>query len=781
MKRVCFIAATLAFVVAALQARAPEVPGVPKVPGAPGVQAQSNRALLDKYCIGCHNERAKVAELTLDTMDPANPAAHAEQWEKVVRKLRGRLMPPPNMPQPDGAAIDAFVAALETSLDRAAAAAPNPGRVSLHRLNRAEYANSVRALFGIDVDAKALLPADDISGGFDNIASVLTVSPSFLEQYVGAARVVAGLAVGDPPAATPVTTLLRGNGEPPAPGPGGLPLGTQGGALVEHFFPVDGEYELRVAANAIAFLDGARVGPGARVPVTAGTHKVGVALPARSLVENEQMLHGFIPGLPAQNYGTFGPQRGPGIVPPGAIEVNGPFNPAVAPLDTPARQKLLVCRPAQSAGRPERVEGPATPSEIACATRILSAVARRAFRRPVTDADMAAPLAFFKDGRATGDFEDGIRVGLMAILASPKFLYRAELPPARVPASGVYPIGDLELASRLSFFFWSQIPDDELLELAVKGRLSDPAVLERQVRRMLADPRSKALVTNFAGQWLTVRALDSAEPDAVLFPAFSADLRDAFRREMELFVDSIFREDRSVVDLLTADYTFVNERLARHYGMAGIVGPQFRRVPLVDSHRHGLLGKGAVLMVTSYPNRTSVVLRGAWILENILGTPPAAPPPDVEAFPENTEGKKARTVRAIMEEHRKNPTCNACHGVIDPLGFALENFDAIGSWRAKDRWAGDAIDTSGRLVDGTALAGPDDLRRALTRRPGQFVQTFTEKLMMYALGRSVEHHDMPTVRAIVRDAARDNYRFSSIVLGIVKSAPFRTAKAISEN
>jgi mono/diheme cytochrome c family protein len=724
------------------------------------------RTLLDQYCVVCHNQRLKTGGLMLDTTDVAAPSAHAEVWEKVVRKLRGGLMPPPGARQPERTAVDALVSYLETSLDRAAAAAPNPGRVSLHRLNRVEYANSIKALFAIDVDASTLLPADDISGGFDNIASVLKVSPSFLEQYVGAARAVSDLAVGDTPPSQPVTTLVRGGkSNLPPDGPGGLPLGTQGGTLVEHFFPVEGEYELKGPAGSLVFVDGARV-PSGRVTIKAGTHKVGAASPARSFVESEAALHSFIPSVPAPVYGqTFGPRAGPGVVPPGAIQITGPYNPAGVALETPARQRLFVCRPAKQT------------DELSCATRILSTVARRAFRRPVTDADLQAPLAFFKDGRSTGTFEDGIRVGLMAILASPKFLYRAELPPQSTAAGGAYTIGDLDLASRLSFFLWSQIPDDELLDLAGKNRLSDPAVLERQVRRMLADPRSRALVTNFAAQWLNVRGLDSVEPDAVLFPSFSPDLRDAFRTEMELFVDSIFREDRSLLALLDADYTFVNERLAAHYGIPDVRGPQFRRVTLTDSHRRGLLGKGAVLMVTSYPNRTSVVLRGAWILENLLGTPPAAPPPDVEGFAENKEGEKARTVRQIMEQHRSKPTCNACHGVIDPMGFALEPFDAIGAWRSKDRDAGTSIDASGTLVDGTAIGGPDDLRQTLVRRPGQFVQTVTEKLLTYALGRNVEYYDMPAVRAIVRDAARDGYHFSSIVMGIVRSRPFRQMAA----
>jgi hypothetical protein len=432
-------------------------------------------------------------------------------------------------------------------------------------------------------------------------------------------------------------------------------------------------------------------------------------------------------------------------------------------LDTPSRRRIFVCQPANAA------------DEIPCATRIFSTTARRAFRRPVTDKDLAAPLQFFKEGRSVGGtFDAGIQSGLMTILASPKFLYRAEPVPAGAATGSVHKVTDLELASRLSFFLWSQIPDDELLNVAIKGRLSEPAVLDQQVRRMLADPRARALVSNFALQWLRIR--DLPDPDAILFPNFDQGLKAAFRREMDLFLESIIREDRKALELLTADYTFVNERLAAHYGIPDIRGSHFQRVVLPNSQRHGLLGKGAILLATSYPNRTAPVLRGAWILENISGTPPAAPPPDVEGFKDNKEGEKALTVREIMEQHRANPSCNSCHAVMDPLGFALENFDAVGEWRSKDRWAGIRIDASGNLVDGTPVSSPDDLRKALTRRPEQFVQTLTEKLMMYGLGRSVEYFDMPTVRRIVRDTARQEYRFSSIILGIVKSPAFQLKK-----
>jgi mono/diheme cytochrome c family protein len=753
-----------------------------------------DRVLLDQYCVGCHNQRARVANLTLDTMDLAHLSADAEAWEKVVRKLRGGLMPPPGARRPDQATVDRFVSTLERSLDQVAAASPNPGRVALHRLNRAEYAAAIEDLLGLPIDASALLPQDDEADGFDNIASVLTVSPSFLDQYISAARVVTTRAIGNP-SPRPGSITYR---PPPGTNQGrhveGLPLGTRGGLLVEHLFPADGEYKLNIGGLATAgyvrgmeyrhtlvvTIDGARVfekqiggeedlkaidqkqapavaainGRFQNIPVTvtAGPHRIGVTFVARSYAESDEVLHAFRPG--------GGEERIPRV---GSLEVLGPFNP-VGLSDTPSRQRIFVCRPTSA------------DTEAACATKIFSTFARRAFRRPVTDRDLEAPLAFFNTARGTADFDMAIRDGLITILASPKFLFRAEQLPANAAPGRVYRITDLDLASRLAFFLTGGLPDDELLEVAERGQLADDRVLEGQVRRLLADPRSTSLVTNFAFQWLRVRLIDTIDPDAVAFPNFDAALRDAFRREIELFVESILREDRSVLDLLTADHTFVNERLALHYGIPNVRGERFRRVTLADPNRWGLLGKGSVLMATSYPNRTAPVLRGAWILENIIGTPPAAPPPDVEGFKENKAGEKALSVRQIMEQHRANPSCNACHGVMDPLGFALENFDAIGEWRAKDRDAGTAIDASGQLVDGTAIGGPSDLRKALMGRPEQFVQTMTEKLLTYALGRSVEYYDMPTVRAIVRETARDGYRFSSIVMGIVRSAPFQMKK-----
>jgi len=757
-----------------------------------------DRTLLDQYCVTCHNQRTKTAGVAFDTMDVADVSKNADVWEEAVRKLRGGLMPPAGVRRPPQADVDRFVSALEQSLDRAALANPNPGRVALHRLNRAEYANAIEDLFGLRIDAAALLPKDDEADGFDNVASVLTVSPSFLEQYISAARVVTNQALGNK-AQKPVSQTYRpARGTDQSMRVEGLPLGTRGGLIVEHLFPADGEYKININGLAgagyvrgpeyvhtlVITLDGVKVFAGRiggeddikaidqqqasavaaingrfqNIPlkVTAGPHKFGVTFLARTFAESDDVLGSFKPGALEDR-----------IVRLGSVEILGPFS-LDGLGDTPARKRILVCRP----------ETPR--DETACASRIFSNLSHRAFRRPPTPQDLEAPLTFYRAARKEGDFEFAIREALPAILASPKFLYRAELTPAGTKAGTTHRITDLELASRLSYFLTGRGPDEQLLATAEKGLLNQPKTLDSQVRRLLADARSQSLVTSFAFQWLKLRALDDADPDAILFPNFDDALREAFKREMELFVRSVFSEDRSVLDLLTADYTFVNERLALHYGIPNVRGTGFRRVTLTDANRFGLLGKGGLLTVTSYANRTAPVLRGAWILENVMGTPPAAPPPDVEGFPENKDGEKARSVREIMETHRAKPSCNACHGIMDPLGFALENFDAVGEWRTADRWAGTTIDAAGKLIDGTPVGGPVDLRKALMRRPDQFVQTLTEKLMTYGLGRSVEYYDMPAVRQIVRDAARDNYRFSSIVMGIVKSTPFQMRKAVSE-
>jgi len=769
----------------------------------PPVQRTPQRALLDQYCVTCHNQRTKTAGVMFDNMDLSDVSRQADVWEKAVRKLRGGMMPPPGVRRPDQAAIESFVSWLENSLDQAAAVDPNPGRVALHRLNRAEYANAIEDLVGLRVDASALLPKDDEANGFDNVANVLKVSPSFLDQYISAARFVINQAVGTATPKTTSTVFRTPRGVDQHVHVEGLPLGTRGGILVEHLFPADGEYQFNIGNLATAgyvrgmeyrhtvvmTVDGARVFQqelggeddmkaidqqqaravaaingrfqNIRLNVKAGPHKVGVTFVARTFAESDNTFFSFVP--------SEGVDRIPTIR---TVEVIGPFN-ALGLSDTPSRHRIFVCRPEPSGTGIE---------ESACARKIISAFAQRAFRRPVTEQDLAAPLAFYRTAREEEDFDAGIRNALTTILSSPKFLYRAESVPEHLAQSS-YRISDLDLASRLSFFLWSRLPDDELLGVASSRKLSDPKVLEQQVRRLLADPRAQSLVTNFAFQWLKVRNIDNIDPDAVQFPNFDEPLREAFKREMELFVDSIIREDRSVLDLLTANYTFVNERLALHYGIPNVRGERFRRVTLEDPNRFGLLGKGSVLMVTSYPNRTAPVLRGAFILENISGTPPSPPPPNVEGFKENKAGEKARSVREIMEQHRANPSCNACHGVMDPLGFAFENFNAIGEWRVKDQDAGTSIDASGKLADGTSISGPVDLRKALMKHPEQFVQTMTEKMLTYALGRTVEYYDMPTVRKIVREAARDDYRFSSIVMGIVKSPPFqmRRVEKLSSN
>jgi hypothetical protein len=737
----------------------------------PAATVSAHRAMLDHYCVTCHNQKAKTAGLTFDTMDLSQVGKDSAVWERAVRKLRGGMMPPPGMPRPDPATVNSFVTFLEASLDQAALAAPNPGTVSLHRLNRAEYQNAMKDILGVDVDAAALLPRDDISNGLDNIANVLKVSPSFLDQYISAAREVSRLAISHPPPVEPVRAVLQGQPADPA----ALPIGTQGGVVVKHLFPFDGDYNFSISGPYPIFtIDGLPVSLNSGfVHLNAGLHELGLTSPAHSFAEPEGMLQSFIPGRAFPGYGFAPGGAGPGgrRAPSGpSIEVIGPYHQTGKPVETASRALIFVCKP------------PSESEEASCASRILSEVAHRAFRRPVTARDLAAPMAFFKEGRAnSGNFEGGIQNGIIAILASPKFLYRAEPPPAGLAPGTNYRLSDLELASRLSFFLWSTVPDGELLAVAEQGKLKDPKVFEQQVRRMLASERSRSLVTNFASEWLRLRDIDTIDPDPFIYPNFDPSLRASFRRELELFVDSIQREDRSVLDLLTANYTFVNERLALHYGIPNVRGEEFRRVILPDSTRYGLFGKAAVLMVTSYANRTSVVLRGNYILENITGTPPSPPPPNVPAFKENKEGEKPHTVRETMELHRANPTCNACHGIIDPLGFALENFDTVGAWRDKDRYTRTAIDASGKLMDGTIVNGPDDLRKALMSRPAEFVQTMTEKFLMYALGRDLSPYDMPTVRKIVRDAARDNYRFSSIVMGIAQSAPFQMERTPEES
>jgi len=783
---------------AALGAEAPAAQQV-SVGGNPHSQAlQANWKLIQEYCTECHNATDWAGGVAFDTMQAETAADDAEVWEEAVRKLRGTLMPPPGKPQPDAASRQAFVASMEGFLDASAAGKPQPGSVGLHRLNRTEYANAIEDVLGLKIDPSSLLPRDDKSDGFDNVADVLKISPAFLEQYLSAARQVSMQALGNPAA------RIQSRIYPGAPDAGqyvhieGLPLGTRGGMVVEHDFPVDGEYELTIEGlvgggypwgvmdenTLIITLDGVRVfeqklggekdleavdvdraaGVGEingrfrniRQHVKAGRHEVGVTFLAKTAAESHETLHLFVPvaGMALHVNGIL---SGPRIA---NIEIRGPYAPQGV-SDTPSRRKIFVCQPKNAA------------EELPCAETILSTLARKAFRRPVTGTDLAGALAFYEEGRAQGTFDTGIQKGIMAILVSPKFLYRAHKPPAGASPGQAFRISDVDLASRLSYFLWSRGPDEELIGLAAQGRLHQPEVLNAQVRRMLADPRAHALVTNFAFQWLNVHGLELVDPDPDLFPDYTADLVHAFERELELFIGSLFEQDRSVVDLLTADHTYVNERLALHYGIKNVRGSQFQRVTWKQPGRHGLMGKGAFLMVTSYANRTTPVLRGTYILEKFLGAPPAAPPPDVQAFVETQEGGVALTVRERLESHRASPSCNSCHGVIDPLGLALENFNAIGQWRAKDIDAGVAIDATGQLTDGTPLHGPDDLRNALVQRSEQFVQTFTEHLMTFALGRGVKYYDMPRVRAIVRDAAKQDYRLSAIVLGIVNSDAFQ--------
>ena len=736
----------------------------------PAAPVNPNQALINRYCVTCHNQKLRTAKLALDTLDLAHPEKDALLWERAIRKLRGGMMPPIGMPRPTADAVNSLASYLEDSLDKAALANPNPGSVRIHRLNRAEYANAIRDLFGIEVNAASLLPTDDISDGFDNIADVLKVSPSFLDQYIMAARAVAKQAIGTPVSAKNVKTTFRGM-DPKVP----LPPGARAGITAEFMAPFEGDYEIRAAGNPVIFtIDGANVDTAGRTHLKAGRHALVSALAPHSFTESEGELFGFIPGAAGTGYASTGIVSGGALLVNGSassrvrgaavnITVDGPYNPTGPAVDSVSRTRIFVCR------EPDPKE------ETACASRILSNLARQAFRRPVTAKDMAPLMQFYNEGRQTGTFEGAIENALVAMLSSAKFLYRVEAPPAGGGPGSVYRLNDTELASRLSFFLWSSIPDDELLSVAEQGKLRDPQVLDHQVRRMLADPRAKTLTTNFAFEWLKIRDMDAMEPDPYVYPSFDRPLRAALKTEIEMFIDSIFREDHSVVDLLDANYTFVNERLAAHYAIPNVRGDEYRRVTLNDPARFGLLGKGAVLMVTAYPNRTSPVLRGAYILESILGTPPSPPPPNVPPFKENKDGEKAKTVRAILEEHRANPTCNSCHGVMDPLGFALENFDTVGSYRTMDRFTRTMIDTGGKLVDGTVLTGPNDLRAALLKRHDQFVQTMTEKLMTYALGRGVQYYDMPSIRRIVKEAGRDHYRFSTIVRGIVTTPEFQSS------
>ena len=776
----------------------------------------AEQALLDRYCVTCHNDNLRTAGLALDAVDVTRVGDHAETWEKVVGKLRAGMMPPAGRPRPDRATYARLTSYLETELDRAAAADPDPGRTdALRRLNATEYRNAIRDLLDLEVDVAALLPADDSSAGFDNV-SLGGLDPGRLERYLTAARRISRLAVGAPVRSPVADAFIVPSDLNQTGHVEGLPFGTRGGTTVRYTFPVDAHYELRVELgkswnsnrvgglrrphDVVITLDGEPVevltvaprprrGPGAalqyqtvdrpadadlavRIPVTAGPHVVGAAFVDRD------------PGLVERHRQPFlkvhitvgGDQRTqPNVY---SITVTGPFD-ATGPGDTPSRRRIFTCTPADAAD-----------AEAACAAEILSTLARRAYRRPVTGADVAVLLQFFEEGRSGADFDAGIEMALQRLLVSPEFLLRVERDPEGRDPEGrdpegrdpdrPYLVSDLELASRLSFFLWSSLPDDALIDAAAAGTLRDPAVLESHVRRMLADPRAESLVTNFAAQWLYLRNLTAVSPDFIVFPDFDETLRRALRRETELFFESIVREDRNAIDLLTADYTFVNERLAKHYGLPGIYGSHFRRIALPpDSPRGGLLGHGSILAVTGYATRTSPVVRGKWVLENLLGTPPPPPPPNVPPLREE-KSDAVLSMRERMVEHRRNPVCASCHAQMDPVGLSLENFDAIGRWRTLTEGFA-PIDASGSLPDGTTFDGVAGLRQALVSRADQFVRTLTEKLLTYGLGRAVEHYDQPAVRAIERAAARDDYRFSSIVLGIVNSTPFQMRRPPAGN
>ena len=754
-------------------------------------------AVVKQYCVTCHNDRLKTAQLSLEKLDLGDVAAAGAVWEKVVRKLRRGAMPPEGVRRPDEATYAGLTAWLENELDRAAVAHPSPGAPLPHRLNRAEYRNAIRDLLALDVgDVASVLPADDSAYGFDNIAEALGISSVLLERYVTAAGRIAALAVGDPNVAAGAETFVLRQDYSQDQHVEGQPFGTVGGIVTNYTFPLDAEYVLsatlmRTNVDAprgledprqVEFtLDGERVfltsiggtSPGipggdeagkpklsraeaadaqmqVRIKVKAGPRAVGVAFLQRSLGENTRKLRPF-----RSSFDSYDATGMPHIR---TLSVTGPFHPTGAG-DTPSRRRIFVCRPANAS------------AEEACATEIVTTLARRAYRQPPTKDDLQRLLAFYHAGRREGTFETGIERALQRILASPKFVVRVEHEPPALAPGAVFQLSDYELASRLSFFLWSSIPDDELLKVAGEGGLKLPAVLEQQVRRMIADPRADALVTNFAGQWLQLRNLRNSVPNEDLFPEFDDNLRQALERETELFFGSIMREDRGVLDMLTADYTFVNERLARHYGIPNVYGSQFRRVTVTDEARRGLLGQGSILTSTSNANRTSPTVRGKWILSNLIGMPPSPPPANVPPLKETAEGTAPVNIRVQMEEHRKNPVCASCHKLMDPLGFALENFDAVGAWRTRDN--GSPIDASGQFLDGSKLNGVAGLRQLLVSHPDIFVGTFTEKLLTYALGRGLDYYDMPAVRTIVRDASAHNYRFSAIVLGIVSSTPFQ--------
>ena len=748
----------------------------------------NHRELLDRYCVTCHNERLETAGLSLDLIDVAKVSEHAEVWEKVVRKLRTGMMPPPNRPQPPSEARGALLSWLETSLDAAAASNPSPGRTdTLRRLNRTEYQNAIRDLLALDVDATSFLPPDESGYGFDNV-TVGDLSPVLLDRYISAAQKVSRLAIGSTQTALQSEVIRVAADVTQEEHVPGLPIGSRGGVVVPFTFAQDGEYDIqiRLARNRSGFVGGLRE-PGThvlellldrerietftvdkppegddhslvdahltiRTQVTGGPHDLGVTFQKRSssLPETERQ--------PLQSH--FNETRHPRLTPAVyEISILGPYS-AQGADDTPSRRQIFVCRPSVAE------------DEEACAREILSTLVRRAYRRPISESDVDGPMAFYREARSEGDFDAGIGKALSAVLINPAFLFRVELDPDQVASGAAYQVSDLELASRLSFFLWSSLPDDELLDVAIRGELSQPDELERQARRMLADPRSGNLASNFAGQWLQLRNLVSVSPDGRLYPDFDDNLRQAFREETERFFDSVLREDRSVLDLLKADYTFLNERLAKHYGIPSVYGTRFRRVALSEeSKRGGLLRQGSILAVTSYATRTSPVIRGKWVLDNLLGAPPPPPPANVPVLVENSVNA-GLPMRERLSEHRNNPVCASCHSTIDPVGFALENFDAVGRWRDHQADSG-PVDASGGLPGVGELDGVAGLEAGLLSRPELFTGRVAEKLLTFALGRGVDYYDAPAIRKILRETEPEGYRFSSLILGIVKSVPFQ--------
>ena len=754
----------------------------------PQSRASQNNALLDQYCVYCHDDDLKEGDLSLTDVDLAKPGEHAAKLERVIQKVRAGMMPPPGLPRPDEAVLKVLVADLASGVDLASDANPNPGRPILHRLNRTEYAISVRDLLGVEVNVETLLPPDDMSQGYDNMSDVLTISPSLLQGYMSAAGKISRLAVGDVEATPVVETYVVPQAISQMEHIEGTPFGTRGGMVVRHNFPADGDYTFRLSfyyASIGGFfgdniqaegeqievsVDGKRVAildidrkmkttDDLRTPpikVTAGPHAVSAAFIKRMAGPVQDFVMPFERALVDLSTGHF-----PGLTGLPHLRnlgINGPYE-VTGVSETPSREKIFTCRPADGS------------EELSCAKEILLAMSRMAFRRPVNDDDFEHLRYFFESGQKEGGFDAGIRLSLQAILADPEFIFRFERTPEGVEPGATHRISDLELASRLSFFLWSTGPDDELIRVASDGRLEEPEVLRQQVERLLADPRSETLATNFASHFLHLQNLEDVHPDAYLFPDWDYNLTQSMKRETELFFDSMVREDRNIVDLLDADYTFANGRLARHYNIPNIVGNRFRRVSVTDETRRGLLGHGSILTLTSMANRTSPVVRGSWLMEVILGTPPPSPPANVPPFKEDEDGQKLLSVRQRMESHRANPACASCHAVMDPLGFSLENFDAVGAWRTKDN--GFKIDPSGTLFDGTPVNGTASLRNYLVGRQDLFITNFTRNLLMFAMGRVLQHYDMPAVRGIVREAGENDNRFSSFVMGVVTSTPFQ--------